>query len=233
MVYMERETKVVKSGTPGLDELLTIGGFANKSSVLVSGEPGTGKSIVALQYIYNGARLYGEPGIYVTSEQTVEKVKENAKKLGMDLDDLEAKGFIKIMKIPVTHGYELAPDALVKEIKNSNIKRVAVDSITPLEYLSSDVRNFRARILGFIEVLTGMGITLMVTAEKKKTDFDNMEYTPEDFLFDGLVLMGRTRTAISFQRVLSIVKMRGTSHSEDLHPVEISDSGLVVKIIQE
>ncbi len=228
----EAEIRLTKTGTPGLDELLTKGGFGRNSSILVSGEPGAGKSIVAMQFIYNGARLYGEAGVFVTSEQSVEKVRENAASLGMDFSELEKNGLVKIIKIPVTRGYEMAPDELMKEIKKTDVKRVVIDSITPLEYLSSDIRGFRARILTFIETLTAHNVTLLVTAEKKKTDFDNMLFSPEDFLFDGLILMGRLRKAVSFERVLGIVKMRGTKHSEELHPVEISSSGLVVKSLE-
>ena len=102
-----------------------------------------------------------------------------------------------------------------------------------MENLSPDIREFRVKILGFIETIIANNITLLVTAEKRKTDFDNMEFAPEDFLFDGLIMMGRLRKAVSFERVLSIIKMRGTKHSEELHPVEISNSGLVVKSLEE
>ena len=230
---MEGEIKIVKTGTPGLDELFTKGGFIHNSSVLVSGEPGAGKSIIAMQYIYNGARIYGETGVYVTSEQSVEKLRDNAKELGMDFTELEEKGLVKLMKIPVTRGYEMASDELMREIKKEEVKRVAIDSITPLENLSADIIGFRVRILTFIETITAQNITLLVTAEKCKTDFDNMEFAPEDFLFDGLIMMGRLRKAVSFERVLSIIKMRGTKHSEELHPVEISNTGLVVKSIED
>ncbi len=230
---MEGEIKIVKTGTPGLDELFTKGGFIHNNSVLISGEPGAGKSIVAMQYIYNGARIYGETGVYVTSEQSVEKLRENAKELGMDFAELEEKGLVKLMKIPITHGYELASDELMREIKKEEVKRVAIDSITPLENLSTDIRGFRVRILAFIETITAHNITLLVTAEKQKTDFDNMEFTPEDFLFDGLIMMGRLRKAVSFERVLSVIKMRGTKHSEELHPIEISNMGLVIKSLED
>ena len=225
--------RIVKSGTPGLDELFAKGGFSYNSSVLVSGEPGAGKSIVALQFIYNGARIYGESGVYVTSEQSLEKVRENAKGLGMDFTELEEKGLVKLMKIPITRGYEMASDELMKEIKKEEVKRVAIDSITPLENLTPNIKEFRTKVLGFIEMLSSQGITLLVTAEKRKTDFENMEFAPEDFLFDGLILMGRLRKAVSFERVLSIVKMRGTKHSEELHPVEISDAGLAIRKIED
>ncbi len=233
MIFMEGKIRIVKTGTPGLDELFTKGGFIHNSSVLLSGEPGAGKSIIAMQYIYNGARIYGEVGVYVTSEQSIEKLRENAKELGMDFSELEEKGLVKLMKIPVTRGYEMASDELMKEIKKEGVKRVAIDSITPLENLSSDIRAFRVRILTFIETVTSQNITLLVTAEKRKTDFDNMEFSPEDFLFDGLIMMGRLRKAVSFERVLSVIKMRGTKHSEELYPVEINNSGLIIKNLEE
>ena len=58
----------VRSGIPGLDELIE-GGFVESSSVLVSGGAGSGKTIFAMQYIYKGAELYGEPGIYISMEE--------------------------------------------------------------------------------------------------------------------------------------------------------------------
>jgi len=231
---MNGENKnLVRLGTPGLDELFSKGGIEHQSTLLVSGEPGAGKSILAMQFIYNGARLYGESGVFVTSEQSVEKVRQNAKSLGMDFKEYEQKGLIKVMKVPVTHAYEMAPEELMKEVKRTEVKRVAIDSITPLEYLSSDIKGFRARILAFLEALVTHDVTLLVTAEKRKTDFENIEFSPEDFLFDGLILMGRMRKTVSFERVLSVIKMRGTSHSDELHPVEITESGLVVKTVRD
>jgi KaiC/GvpD/RAD55 family RecA-like ATPase len=229
----EKGESVARTGTPGLDELIGIGGFARKSAVLVSGEPGAGKSIVAMQFIYNGARLYGESGIYVTSEQSLDKVRVIAKSLGMDLAPLEQKGLIRLMKVPISRGYEMGSEELMREVKKAEVTRVAIDSITPFEYLAADIKEFRLKVLNFIESMSINNITLLVTAEKRKTDFESVEFSPEDFLFDGLVLMGRMRKMVSFERVLSIIKMRGTKHSEDMHPVEISTSGLSVKSIGE
>ncbi len=224
--------ETTKSGTEGLDELFAIKGLPSRSSILVSGEPGAGKSILAMQFIYNGAKLFGESGVYVTSEQSVEKVRSIAKSLGMDFEPLEKKGLVTLMKMPIARGYEMAPEELLRMVKKSNVKRITIDSITPLEYLTTDQKEFKVKLLTLIETLTREDSTLLVTAEKTKTDFDNIEFNSEDFLFDGLILMGRMRKAVSFQRVLSIIKMRGTAHSEDLHPVEITDHGLKVRKLE-
>jgi len=225
--------QIVRSGTEGLDGLFAIGGFLPRSSVLVSGEPGAGKSILAMQFIYNGAREYGESGVYVTSEQNIEKVRSIAKNLGMDFEPLEKKGLITLMKVPVARGYEMVPEDLVKLAKKPNIKRMVIDSITPFQYVAVDVRDFRVKLLALIETLTKENITLLVTAEKMRTDFDNTRFNAEDFLFDGLILMGRMHRAASFERVLSVIKMRGTAHSNEMHPIEISGKGLAVKTLTE
>jgi KaiC/GvpD/RAD55 family RecA-like ATPase len=80
--------------------------------------------------------------------------------------------------------------------------------------------------------MSNYNATVLATAEKRLTDFDRMAFEAEDFLFDGLILMGRQRKTINYQRVLSVVKMRGTKHSEELHPVEIDGNGLRVLTIK-
>jgi len=227
------DNRVVKTGTPGLDEIFAIKGFQARSSVLVSGEPGAGKSILALQFIYNGARLYGEGGVYVSSEQSLEKIRGIARSVGMNLEPFEKNGLITLIRVPIMKGGEMLPEELLRVVKRAEVTRAAIDSITPFEYLTSDLKEFRLRLLSFVEQITKENATLLVTADKRKTDFDNVEFSYEDFLFDGLILMGRMRKAVSFERVLTVIKMRGTEHSSDLHPVEISDKGLIVKTLQE
>ena len=230
---MTIDSKIIKTGTPGLDELFAINGFKKNSSVLVSGEPGAGKSILAMQFIYNGAKLYGEPGVYITSEQTVDKVRSLAKDLGMDFAPYEESGLVTIIKVPIARSSDIAPDKMRAAIKKAGVSRVALDSITPFEILATDIKDFRLKVMSLVEMLVRDNITLLVTTEKKKTDFENIEFAPEDFIFDGLIFMGRLRRAISFERVLNIVKMRGTDHSIKLHPVEISSTGLVVKPLED
>ncbi len=229
---MAEELHVVKTGTPGLDEMFAINGFRRNMSVLVSGEPGAGKSIVAMQYIYNGARLYGEGGVLVTSEQSIEKVREIGKSLGMDFQQFEESGLVTIMKIPIAMGAEMTPDSLLNAIKDPSVQRIAIDSLTPFEFLAPSEKEFRVKILSFVETVAKHDVTMLVTAEKKKTDFESVEFSAEDFLFDGLILMGRLRSAAGFERVLSIIKMRGTAHSEELRPIKITNTGLVVENIE-
>ncbi|MDD5148499.1 MAG: ATPase domain-containing protein [Candidatus ainarchaeum sp.] len=223
---------IIKTGIPGLDTVFEKKGFISNSSVLVSGEPGAGKTILALEFIYYGAKEYKEPGIFVSSEQSVEKIRELAFVLNMPLEQYEKNGLITIKKVNIAKGGEMLPDQILNEIKSKKPKRVVLDSITPFELLAADQRDFRLKLLSMLEEINRQGVTLLATGEKKLTDFDRISFNAEDFLFDGLILMGRQRKTVNYQRVLSIIKMRGTKHSEELHPVEITENGLRVLTIK-
>ena len=88
----------VKTGIPGLDELIE-GGFPRGDTILIAGKAGTGKSILATQFIYKGAIEYDEPGVFVTLEEPPHLIKRNMLRFGMDLDALIAKGKISIVDL--------------------------------------------------------------------------------------------------------------------------------------
>ncbi len=223
---------IVKTGIPGLDTVFDKRGFIANSSILVSGEPGAGKTIFALEFIYYGAKDYKEPGLFISSEQSVEKIRELAFALNMPLEQYEKNGLISVRKVNIPKGSEMIPDSIINEIKSKKPKRVVLDSISPFELLASDPRDFRFKLLSMLEEINKQGTTLLATGEKRLTDFDRISFNAEDFLFDGLILMGRQRKTVNYQRVLSVIKMRGTKHSEELHPVEITESGLRVLTIK-
>ena len=85
----------VKTGIKGLDELIG-GGLPKNSSILLSGEAGTGKTIFSLQFIYSGAKDFDEAGIYVTFEEKPEELRKEASQFGWDFKKYEAKKKIVI-----------------------------------------------------------------------------------------------------------------------------------------
>ena len=117
----------VATGIKGFDELVE-GGFPKGSSILITGPPGSGKSIFSMQYLYNGA-MKGENGIYIYMDSGLELLKEQAKQLGMDFDKLEKEGKITFIHVPLTkRGFDLfyGMDDAVKKI---NAKRLVFDSL--------------------------------------------------------------------------------------------------------
>jgi circadian clock protein KaiC len=126
-------TRVV-TGIPGMDKLIG-GGLPMNSVSLVSGAPGTGKSLLCLQYIYQGAKK-GEPGIYVTFEQSEKDLLDNATKVGFKLSSLVKAGKIRILSLDLGTLERSMLDAddfithvrdIVKEMK---AKRLVIDSLS-------------------------------------------------------------------------------------------------------
>ena len=90
----------IKTGIEGLDKVLK-GGLRRNSSILVTGAPGTGKSILALQFVYNGAKEQNENGMYISTEEDVLQLRDYAANLGMDLKAMEEKKKVFIIQKPL------------------------------------------------------------------------------------------------------------------------------------
>ena len=207
---------MIKTGVEGLDELFK-GGLKENSSILLQGSPGTGKTILALQFIYQGA-LMGEPGLFITSEIKADDLREYALSLGMDLRPLEKKGIFHIVEQPI-----------LKIIKQNKVKRVVLDSLTLFQYeFDHNTTSLRKALLTFISSMKAAGVTLMVTAERTIEGVRNIRFEPEDFLFDGLIFLIRVRKGASYERCLSIMKMRGQDHSTEIYPISIGKGGVKV-----
>lgn len=237
------------SGVKGLDDILG-GGFPKARTILVVGSPGSGKTILALQFLRAGA-VNGEPSIYVTFDERPEQVKENVSAFGWDLDRLEAEG--KMMFVDATpfrqakttasaheaRGglpmYEAVPEitlrGLVETVKRlaeeESAARLAVDPITSLSVrYQSPVKRRRAMLLLF-DALSSTGATCLVTSELR-TSMLSRRFQLEEYLSQGVVLL---RTGIHEGNVIrgvQVEKMRGIAHDTQLRPYIISQNGIEV-----
>jgi len=230
----------VKTGIFGFDELIG-GGFPELSSILLSGSPGTGKTIFSLQYIYNGAKDYNEGGIFVS--------KANAKLLGIDLDSVSDK--VKIIAPNLDNLGEF-----MKKIKESaneiKPKRMVIDSLTTAEIYAPSLVSVKG--LEFMEVLDGLpvftppilgearraidklirelkkiGCTSIFTSELFKASDSLSRDTVSEFLVDGVIILKRVLIGDKAQRVLVIEKMRSTKQDENVHKFDITSEGIIVK----
>ncbi|MHA2300742.1 MAG: ATPase domain-containing protein, partial [Candidatus Thorarchaeota archaeon] len=136
----------VKTGIPGLDELIE-GGFPKGDTILIAGRAGTGKSIMANQFLYNGAKEYDEPGVLVTLEESPHLIKRNMMRFGMDLDALVKKKKLAIvdlspskeatpMKIGEYPSFDLSglEAIILNHVKKLGAKRVVIDTLAILAY---------------------------------------------------------------------------------------------------
>ncbi|MEM0360230.1 MAG: ATPase domain-containing protein [Candidatus Diapherotrites archaeon] len=238
----------VRTGIIGLDELLE-GGFPEGRAILVSGGCGTGKTTFGVQYIYAGAEKYGEPGIYVTLDERPSLIREDCLTFGWDLRKLEEENMIQIIDgsiarigIPSDEEFALPSTGfdvdkllieILSSIKRYGAKRVVIDSIPSLGYNLKTEHEIRRAILKLGYLLEKAGVTSILISELGEGKNRFSKYGVEEYLVDGVIVLHYMGVGMTSNRTLHIRKMRGTKHSEDLHPLEITQRGIVVRRIEE
>ncbi|MFH1249202.1 MAG: ATPase domain-containing protein [archaeon] len=224
----------VKTGIKGFDELIADG-FPAGSVILLSGTPATGKTIFALQYLFNGSQKFNEKGLYISFEQTIEELQDQAAQFGWGLKELEKKSMIKIIFIPPS---EISKNTIreITEIINENgIKRLVIDSLSTL-YVNTptikieELNEFTVKrfICSFITSLKEMkGITSLLISHTSN-DSQLSQDSVSEFICDGIIHIIFESMGGEFSRSLIVRKMRNTDNDEDIHPLEIGKNGLIV-----
>jgi KaiC/GvpD/RAD55 family RecA-like ATPase len=217
----------VKTGIDGLDELLN-GGFIPNSIVLVSGKAGAGKTIFSMQFLYKGATLFNEPGIYVTTEETPEHLKRAASLFGWDLDSLEKEKKLKIVSIK-PFKIEQLPRIITQHKQSMQLKRMVIDSISMFVMYLKDVYVARKMLFDVVKLLQKLGITTIFTSEILSQEKEALSRSGiEEFIVDAVLVLDNLVIGGQFKRVLKIIKMRMSDHSKKIHPFEITPQGIKV-----
>ncbi len=214
---------MIKSGVPGMDEILK-GGFTEGMTIGVTGAPGVGKSIFSLQFVYEGCKN-GENCLYILTDDTVEGIKKVAASVGMDFDKFEKKGLMTFLKEEPRKPMSIA--APLQIIREKRIKRVVLDNIALFEFSATSEIEFRRSFMHFLAAMKESRVTLLVITQSKMRD-TAIEYEPEDFLFDGLILLMKIRKGSTFERCVAVLKMRGQDHLMDIYPFKINKGGIIV-----
>ncbi len=237
-----------KTGIEGLDTLVE-GGFPAGRTMLLSGGCGTGKTIFSMQFLYQGAMKYKEPGIYVTLDEQPELIRQDVERFGWDLAKLEEENMLAIIdasiaKIGLASEEELAMpetgfdlDKLLIEIirtsKKLGAKRIVIDSIPALGIKYRDEEEIRKAILKISYLLMKSGLSSIVTTEIPEESKEFGKYGIEEFVVDGVIVLHYMPVGSKSNRTLHIRKMRATDHSEDLHPIKITKKGIKVEKLEE
>jgi circadian clock protein KaiC len=223
------------TGIQGLDEI-TLGGLPRGSPTLVIGGAGSGKTMFGLEFLVRGATQYGEPGVFVSFEETIADLTKNAASLGFDLNRLIAEKKLFLDHVCISRGeltetgeYDL--DGLFIRIADAvqkvGARRIVLDTI---EALFAELPNpgiFRAEIRRLFGWLRQKGLTAVITAERSQTD-KLTRLGIEEFVSDCVILLdNRIREEISTRR-LRIVKYRGSTHGTNEYPFLIDEEGISV-----
>jgi len=225
----------IKTGIEGLDEMLN-GGLVSGRAVLLSGSSGTGKTTLGMQFIYRGIKDFNEPGVFITLEQSKEKIKEDMKTLDMDLDDLGVQFNLvggSMAKIKYYQGKTKAKaDDFIAEIeeivKETKAKRVVIDSLNLFLLLFETDEERRRALLALTEALSRLNCTALLTCEVRENTFDISWHGFEEFVVDGVITLYNVKQGSVFHQGIAIRKMRGMSHIKDIVPYKITDKGIIV-----
>jgi circadian clock protein KaiC len=224
----------VRSGVDGFDELV-VGGFPRSQSVLVTGGTGTGKSTFALQFIYKGAKVYDEPGIYVTMEESVPSVLRNASTYGWDLEALRKNDKIALVDLsPAVAGQIRKIDVsdvfstISSHWKRIGAKRIVIDPITVLGMQTDSMLQLRTDLIRFSSMLKELDATFLYVTEIPEDSQGLSRFGVEEFISDGVVVLYYSRVGGLRVRGIEVRKMRGTSHKEGTFPMKMAEGGLVV-----
>lgn len=229
----------VKTGIKGFDNLVE-GGFPKNSAILLSGTPATGKTIFALEYLINGAKKFNENGIYITFEEKSENLKNQARQFGWNLDELEKNKKIMIRQISPSEISKNTVKEIIETAKDNKIKRIVIDSLStlainvPTTYLNVNEMNeytIKRFIYAFIDELRLADATVMLISQSIAED-DLSRDNVSEFVCDGIVHLTFESMGGEFSRSLLVRKMRRTKNDEDIHPLEISENGVVVHNIK-
>ncbi len=230
----------VRTYVPGFDEIL-FGGIPDRNVVLLSGGPGTGKSILGKQFIYNGLKN-GENCIFVALEEHPVAVRRSFRYFGWDIFEYEKEGKFAIIDaftggtgtaaqrekyiVKDLNDIHSLADILRQAIKDINARRVVIDSVSTL-YLNAPAKA-RATVMTLKRVISGLGCTAMfisqVSVSEKGFGGPGVEHA-----VDGIVRLDLDEVDGKLYRSIIIWKMRDTKHSLLRHPMEITDNGIVIQ----
>ena len=240
-----------KFGIQGLDKALE-GGMPSGNLVLISGGAGTGKSTLCLQFLVNGATLFADKALYISTEQNLEELHKHAASFGWDLRALEEKNLLRILFFDITHGNNFLQDVetTVNEFKP---QRLAIDSMTTLtdsliiggmreesafslvqvvEKISPIPRTeqiiAKSILYKLISELKKYKITTLLTSElyeeAKRLSADGIS----EFIADGVMLLHYIEIGVGEYRSMEIRKMRYSDYDKDIIPYDITDKGIEI-----
>ena len=224
----------VPTGIEGFDEI-TEGGLPKGRVSLVAGTAGSGKTVLAMGFLVNGAEQYGDPGLFVSFEETSRDLETNFASLGFDLGALEEKGRIALDHIRVvrnemeeTGDYDLEGlfVRLGAEIDAIGAKRVVLDTIEVLFSAFEDEVVIRAEIKRLFQWLADRDVTAIVTGESGDSTFTRRGL--EEYVADFVVVLTHLVDDMTATRRLRIVKYRGSSHGTNECAFLIDQRGISV-----
>jgi len=232
----ETDLPRVKTGIAELDQML-CGGFLPQSANLIEGAPGTGKTTLGMQFIYNGITLYDEPGLILTFEEFPQQYYQDAASYGWDFRQLERENKLRvIMTSPEVSLADLESVGGMVETAADELgaRRILVDSLTHMERLSGEPGpdqevKLRAIQYAFINALKREGLTAVLTKESSTLFGETYSRDNAAFIADSYIMLRYVEIESTIHKALLVLKLRGSDHAKDIRQFQITPHGIQVQ----
>lgn len=234
----EASIERLATGINGFDQV-ALGGLPAGRATLVSGTTGSGKTLFCVEFLARGVQHFGEPGVFVTFEESPEDIRRNCASLGFPIEEWEREGrwaFVDasmdfLVEAPVIGAYDFA--ALIARVQHATRRigaaRAVLDSFAAVFTRFPDTGVIRHEIGRIAAALEEIGVTSIVTSERA-SEYDGISrYGVEEFVLDNVIILRNTLAHERRRRTIEIVKFRGAPHrtGEWLFTID-PDEGLVL-----
>ena len=214
----------IQTGIPGFDDLVE-GGFNPNSTNLVAAGPGCGKTIFCMQFLWNGATQYNEPGLFVSFEENIDDLKNDAQRFGWDFGKLDGK--VRFVYY-ATADMRDAVESIKRHIQETGAKRVVIDSTSVYGMMMETPFEVRKGLYELAAMLKSLNCVSLLTTEVTDAGSKYSRFGVEEFLADSIVHISFESLGGAYSRSLIVRKMRRTKNNEDVHPLEIGPNGIIV-----
>ena len=215
-------------GIQALDEMLG-GGLPAGDATLLAGPSGAGKTVLSTHFIAEGAER-GEKGVLAVFEENPHDYMMRARSMGLDLPAMAEAGQIKVLFL---RPLDLSPDEILFEIQQAvtqiGARRLVIDSLNGVELaLASSFReDFRESLYRLVDHLTGVGVSVLMSVEVTQV-FNEVRFSPHaiSFMSQNIMFLRYVEVDSRMRRMLAVIKMRRSAHSEELREYKITSQGL-------
>lgn len=224
------EIDKMTTGIPGFDQI-SAGGLPRNRSTMVAGTAGSGKTIMALQFLLAGVRDFDQPGVFVTFEETPEDLMQNVRSFGWDLEGLVRQKRIAVVDATANPGEEVIQSgpfdlsALMARIENAvrevGAQRVILDAVGALFPQLSDANVVRRELHRITAGLRRLGVTTLITIERVEEEGAIGRFGVEEFVADNVVVLRNRLEQENRRRTIEILKFRGAVHQKGEYPFTV------------
>jgi circadian clock protein KaiC len=222
-VHQPVSNEIISSGIPGLDSMLRNGGFYRGSSLLLSGVAGTGKTLIGSHFI-NASCARGERCIFFVFEESAAEVCRNALSVGLDLQKWVDVGLLRFEAArPSLYGLEMHLARMNRDVATFKPSVVVVDPISAFRGPDQDVHS---TLLRMVDLLKRDGISALFTSLRSGDSDMNGTDQGLSSLMDSWIKLSNVEENGERNRILYIIKSRGSSHSHQVREYLMTNTGI-------